>query len=185
MSDRIARLAFEAFAPHVQDVLRARVERLGYLGEFFRCAGAQPDVLAPFMEMTEALKKALPDRLTETGALTVAKLFDNRYELHQHERLSKKLGFGEDWVAAVELLSPLDAPHLSEAERAVQRLVVAMVERSGRGVSTEREALIDAIGPEQTIAIMFLVGRYITHAMIVNALELAPPVPSIFEGVGA
>lgn len=185
VSDRIARLAFEAFAPHVQDVLRARVERLGYLGEFFRCAGAQPDVLAPFMEMTEALKKALPDRLTETGALTVAKLFDNRYELHQHERLSQKLGFGEEWVAAVELLSPTDALHLSEAERAVQRLVVAMVERGGRGVSAEREALIDVIGPEQTIAIMFLVGRYITHAMIVNALELSPPVPSIFEAPGA
>ena len=41
--------------------------------------------------------------------------------------------------------------------------------------------MIDAIGPEQTIAVMFLVGRYITHAMIVNGLELAPPVPSIFE----
>jgi alkylhydroperoxidase family enzyme len=185
MSDRIARLDFDALAPRVQDVLRSRVERLGYLGEFFKCAGAQPDVLAPFMEMTEALKKALPDRLTETGALTIATLLDNRYELHQHERLAKKLGFGEEWVAAVEQLSPQSAPHLSDAERAVQRLVVAMVERGGRGVSTEREALIDAIGPEQTIAVMFLVGRYITHAMIVNGLELAPPVPSIFEKAGA
>ena len=166
MSDRIARLDFDALAPRVQDVLRSRVERLGYLGEFFKCAGAQPDVLAPFMEMTEALKKALPDRLTETGALTIATLLDNRYELHQHERLAKKLGFGEEWVAAVEQLSPQDAPCLSDAERAVQRFVVA-------------------IGPEQTIAVMFLVGRYITHAMIVNGLELAPPVPSIFEKAGA
>lgn len=181
LSNRIARMEFDALAPRVQDVLRARVDRLGYLGEFFKCVGVQPDVLAPFMEMTEALKKALPDRLTETGALTVAKLFDNRYELHQHERLAKKLGFGEEWVAAVEQLSPQDAPCLSDAERAVQRFVVAIVERSGQGVSAEREALIDAIGPEQTIAVMFLVGRYITHAMIVNGLELAPPVPSIFE----
>ncbi|MBN2973136.1 hypothetical protein JW805_14010 [Roseomonas aeriglobus] len=180
MNSRIARMEFDALAPRVQDVLRARVDRLGYLGEFFKCTGVQPGVLAPFMEMTEALKKALPDRLTETGALTVAKLFDNRYELHQHERLARKLGFGEEWVAAVELLSPQDAPSLSDAERAVQRFVMAMVERGGRGVSAEREALIDAIGPEQTIAVMFLVGRYITHAMIVNGLELTPPVPSIF-----
>lgn len=185
MSNRIARMEFDALAPRVQDVLRARVERLGYLGEFFRCAGAQPDVLAHFMEMTEALKNALPERLTETGALTIAKLFDNSYELHQHERLAKKLGFGEEWVEAVEQLSPQGAPHLSGAERAVQRLVIAMVERGGRGVSAEREALIDVIGPEQTIAVMFLVGRYITHAMIVNGLELAPPVPSIFGEAGA
>ena len=185
MSDRIARLKFDALAPRVQEVLRARVERLGYLGEFFQCAGAQPDILAPFMEMTEALKKALPDRLTETGALTVATLMDNRYELHQHERLSRKLGFGDDWVAAVERVSPDDAAALSDAERAVQRLVIAMVKRRGKGVAAELDAVIDAIGPEQAIAVMFLVGRYITHAMIVNGLELAPPVPSIFEGTGA
>lgn len=181
MSDRIKRLSFEELAPPVQDVLRARVERLGYLGEFFRCSGVQPDILTPFMEMTEALKKALPDRLTETGALTVATLMENRYELNQHERLSKKLGFGVDWIAAVEEIAPDTAPHLSDAERAVQRLVISMIARRGKDVSTELEAVIDAIGPEKAIAVMFLVGRYITHALIVNGLQLAPPVPSVFE----
>jgi alkylhydroperoxidase family enzyme len=181
VSSRIARIGFDQLAPKVQDVLRARVERLGYLGEFFQCSGVQPDILAPFMEMTEALKKALPDRLTEAGALTVATLMENRYELHQHERLSRKLGFGEEWVAAVERLEPDDAPLLSEAERAVQRLVMAMVRRRGHDVQSELEGLIDQIGAEQAIAVMFLVGRYITHAMIVNGLQLQPPVSSIFE----
>lgn len=181
VSQRIPRLAFEELAPRVQDVLRARVERLGYLGEFFRCTGHQPDVLAPFMDMTENLKNALPDRITETGALTVATLMDNRYERHQHERLSRKLGFGEDWVAAVEKVAPDTAPLLSDPERAVQRLVIAMVERRGKGVGQELEAAIDAIGVDQTVAVMFLVGRYITHALIVNGLELVPPVSSIFE----
>ena len=184
MSAQIPRLSFEQLAPNVQDVLRARVERLGYLGEFFRCAGHQPDVLAPFMEMTENLKKALPDRLTETGALTVATLMENRYELHQHERLSKKLGFGEDWVAAVEQVDPDNAVLLSDAERAVQRLAVALIERRGKSVEPELDAVIDQIGVEQAIATLFLVGRYITHALIVNSLGLAPPVPSIFEGAG-
>ena len=27
---------------------------------------------------------------------------------------------------------------------------------------------------------MFLIGRYVMHAYVVNALDLAPPVPSIF-----
>lgn len=181
VSSRIRRMSFAQLAPRVQGVLRARVKRLGYLGEFFQCSGAQPDVLASFMEMTEALKKALPDRLTETGALTVATLMDNRYERHQHERLSKKLGLGEDWVAAVERATPDDAPLLSNAERAVQRLVVAMIEQRGSGVGAELEEVIDQIGPDQAIAVMFLVGRYITHAMIVNGLGLEPPVPSIFD----
>lgn len=181
MSVRIERLSFEQLAPEVQQVLDARVKRLGYLGEFFRCAGHQPDVLVPFMEMTEALKHALPDRLTETGALTVATVMANDYERHQHERLSRKLGFGETWVAAVERLEPDTAEGLSDAERAVQRLVIAAIERRGRGVSAELEAVIDLIGADQAIAVLFLIGRYLTHAIIVNTLELAPPVPSIFE----
>lgn len=181
MSRKIERLEFDELAPNVRNILDARVKRLGYLGEFFKCTGHQPDILAPFMEMTEALKKALPDRLTETGALTVATMMGNDYERNQHERLSRKLGFGEEWVAAVERVSPDSAPLLSEGERAVQRLAIAMIERRGKQVSSEIEALIDVIGPDQTVAVMFLVGRYITHALIVNGLELAPPVPSIFE----
>lgn len=181
MSDRITRRSFDELAPRVQDVLRARVDRLGYLGEFFQCSGAQPDILAPFMEMTEALKKALPDRLTETGALTVAMLMGNDYELHQHERLSRKLGFGEPWISAVEQIHPDSAPHLSDDERAVQRLVIAMVKTRGKQVQDELEDVIDAIGSDQAVAVMFLVGRYITHALIVNSLHLAPPVPSIFS----
>lgn len=184
MSQRIPRLSFEQLTPDVQDVLRARVERLGYLGEFFRCTGHQPDVLTPFMEMTESLKKALPDRLTETGALTVATLMTNQYELNQHERLSKKLGFGEDWVAAVEKVDPKNASLLSDEERAVQALAIALIEKKGKGVQDELETLIDKIGVRQAVAVLFLVGRYITHALIVNSLELAPPVPSIFDGTG-
>lgn len=182
MSEAIRRLEFDELAPDVQKVLEARVKRLGYLGEFFKCAGNQPDILAPFMEMTDALKKALPDRLTETGALTVATVMANDYERHQHERLSRKLGFSESWVAAVEQISPDTAPELSEAERAVQRLLLAMMERRGQRVQGELDAVIAQIGAEQAIAVMFLVGRYITHALIVNGLGLAPPVPSIFAG---
>lgn len=181
MTNEFPRLNFEQLSPRLRALLQSKVARLGYLGEFFQCTAVQPDILEAFLEMTDALKDALPDRLTELAALTIATLMGNAYERHQHERLSKKLGFGEDWVAAVEAVAPDTAPHLSETERAVQRLVVALVERRGKGVVSELDAVFDAIGPEQTIAIMFLAGRYMTHALIVNALSLAPPVPSIFE----
>ena len=182
MSARVPRLEMEQLAPKVRETLAARVKRLGYLGEFFKCSGHNPDVLVSFMEMTEALKKALPDRLTEAGSLTVAGVMANTYERHQHERLSEKLGFGRDWVAAVNRLEP-DAPGpMSEDERAVQRLALAVLARKGHGVRQELEALIDRIGPEQAMAVLFLIGRYVMHAYVVNALELAPPVPSVFEG---
>ncbi len=182
MSAKIPRLEMNQLAPNVQETLAARVKRLGYLGEFFKCSGHNPDVLVSFMEMTEALKHALPDRLTEVGSLTVAGLMGNAYERNQHERLSEKLGFGRDWVAAVNRLTP-DAPGpLSADERAVQKLALALVERRGHNVETELDAVIGAIGYQQAMAMLFLIGRYVMHAYVVNALNLAPPVPSIFAG---
>jgi alkylhydroperoxidase family enzyme len=184
VSKTIPRLEMNELAPNVQETLGPRVKRLGYLGEFFKCSGHNPDVLVSFIEMTEALKHALPDRLTEVGSLTVAGLMGNAYERNQHERLSEKLGFGRDWVAAVNRLEPDAAGPMSEDERAVQRLALAVVERRGHDVEDELDAVIALIGYQQAMAMLFLIGRYVMHAYVVNALDLAPPVPSIFAGDG-
>ena len=118
MSQRIPRLEMAEFDPRIAEMLKPRVERLKYLGEFFKCTAHVPDVLYHFSQMTEALKEALPDRLTEVVALTVACTMDNAYELHQHERLSVRLGFGEDWVRAVERCAPdADASPMADIER--------------------------------------------------------------------
>jgi Carboxymuconolactone decarboxylase family len=180
MSAKIERLEMGALAPALQQALAVRVKRLGYLGEFFKCSGHQPDALLPFMAMTDALKEALPDRLTEVGALTVSVLMGNAYERNQHERLSEKLEFGRDWIAAVIAVAPDRDGPLSAEERAVQRLVIAVVERRGHGVEAELDAVVDAIGAAPAMAMLFLIGRYVTQAFVVNALALAPPVPSIF-----
>ncbi len=182
MSSNIPRLEMEQLAPELQQALAARVKRLGYLGEFFKCSGHNPAVLVSFMEMTEALKHSLPERLTEVGSLTVAALMDNQYERNQHERLSEKLGFGREWIRAVNRLAP-DAPGpLTEDERAVQRLAIAVVNRDGHHVQPELDTLIASVGPAQAMAALFLIGRYVMHAFVVNALALSPPVPSIFAG---
>ena len=67
MSKKIPRLEMNELAPNVQETLAARVKRLGYLGEFFKCSGHNPDVLVSFMEMTEALKEALPGPADRSG----------------------------------------------------------------------------------------------------------------------
>jgi len=72
------------------------------------------------------------------------------------------------------------AIELEDNERAVQRLIIAVLGRNGLGVQSELDTVIDLIGPAAAVAVMFLVGRYVTHALIVNGLSLNPPVPSIF-----
>ena len=174
-------LAAHELPQNVAEMLRPRVERLGYLGEFFRCAAHQPAALVSFMAFTEDLKRALPDRLTETVALTVSTELANAYERHQHERLCLKLGLGEEWVRAVEALDPEGAARLDPAERQVQALALAVVRRHGHGTAGELDAVVSAIGHAAAIAVLMLIGRYVTHALMVNALDLAPPVPSPLE----
>jgi len=174
----IPRLSPEQLPAEVAELLRPRVERLGYLGEFFRCAAHQPAALVSFMTFTEDLKKALPDRLTEIVALTVATELDNDYERHQHERLCLKLGYDEQWIRDIERREPAGARSLTPAERAVQALTVAVLRRHGKGTTGELETVVTHTCAAQAMAVLMLIGRYVTHALIVNALNLAAPVPS-------
>ena len=177
----IPRLGLDQMDAELAAMLRPRVERLGYLGEFFQCAANSPEPLKHFYRLTESLKKALPDRLTEVVALTVAAEAQNNYERVQHERLSLKLGFGEAWIRDVLRRDPLAEGSLSDADRAVQTLTLAVLKNYGRGVRAELESVVASIGPEQGIAVLILIGRYVTHAQIVNALDLEPPVASPLE----
>ena len=178
MSEAIPRLSQDELPPELTAILRPGIERLGYLGEFFKCAAHQPAALMSFMAFSEDLRHALPDRLIETVALTVTTELENAYERHQHERLCLKLGFGDAWVRSIEDRDPPRAKFLSTAERATQALTLAVLRRHGKDATSELHALVNVVGHAQAIAVLMLVGRYVTESLIVNALDLKPPVPS-------
>jgi hypothetical protein len=176
MSELIPRLLLTQMPEKLASMLKPRVQRLGYLGEFFQCAANQPEALICFQDFTDSLKRALPERLTEVVALTVAQLMDNAYEGTQHQHLSLKLGFGEVWIRDVlSLGASIDA--LSESDLAVQRLTISVVERNGTDTKAELERVIALLGHEKTVAILLLIGRYVTHSLFVNSLQLMAPVP--------
>jgi alkylhydroperoxidase family enzyme len=179
MSNNIPRISHAEMPPALASFIRPRVERLGYLGEFFQCTAHQPEALLSFLEHTEHLKHALPNSVTEVVALSVARLMDNAYERVQHERLSLKLGFSREWLAEVLSLSEDGHRYMSEAEQLVQRLVIQMIRRGGHQTAPEFEAVTQVIGVASSIAVLMLVGRYMSHALIVNTLNLAPPVPPL------
>ncbi|MDQ3818926.1 MAG: carboxymuconolactone decarboxylase family protein [Acidobacteriota bacterium] len=178
MSKLIPRLSMSELNPQLAEMLRPKVERLNYLGEFFQCTAHQPQALRSFYQLTEDLKHALPDNLTETVALTIGAATGNAYERVQHERLALKLGFSESWVREVLSLRAEAGGALSETEVLVQKFALAIIERQGHDTNEEFEAVIKAVGHEQAVALLMLIGRYMMHALIVNSLALEPPVSS-------
>lgn len=181
MSDLVPRLEFDELDPELKEMLRPRLERLGYLGEFFKCMSHQPRTMIGFYTITESLKGALPDNFIQVVSLSVSSRLGNLYERHQNERLSRKLGFSDQWIREAVTPEVRADGAFSEEERLVKRFAMAAALRCGRDVAEEFGNLVKAIGAEQAIAVLWLVGRTVTHALISNTLRLEPPVPSLFE----
>jgi alkylhydroperoxidase family enzyme len=180
---------FADLEPALQDALRPRYERLGYLGDFFRVMAHQPAALLHFDRFTEETKRALGPARAELVALTAATRLGNDYERHQHERLAVALGQASTWVADVERLAPGDRDTgLDEAERAIQGFVLASIDTlvpSVPGTSTTGSAdafgrVVEIVGDAEAAAVALLAARFVGHALVSRACALTPPVPSIF-----
>jgi alkylhydroperoxidase family enzyme len=177
-------LAFEQLTPELQERFAPRVERLGYLGDFFRVAAHQPEALTAFVDFTEAGKDALPEEIVELVALTCATAMGNDYERTQHERLAVTLGLEPSWVAEVERLAPEEAA-IAPIQRCVQRSALDALADHGRGAGPALRALVEAVGEPDAVAVMLVCGRYVAHALLVNSCGIVAPVPSIFEPADA
>lgn len=178
MAGEIRRLGYEELSEPLRASLASKVQRLGYLGEFFAVGGHQPEALLAFNEFTEALKRALPDELTEVVALTAASTLGNDYERCQHEQLSFRLGFSRAWIAAATGAG--DPAALSERAQCVRRLVLAMLAKHGHGVSQEVADAVSMLDEQTAVGVLLQAGRYAAHALVSNSLGFASPVPSIF-----
>jgi alkylhydroperoxidase family enzyme len=181
VTSTIPRFSFDELPAAIADALRPKYQRLGYLGEFFAATAHQPAALKAFIDFTDLSKGELDMRLVELIALTVATMKNVAYEKNQHERLAFRLGYGRDWVAAVEQLAPDAQTELSDDERCVQRYLIAAVAQDGAGTAAMLNEVRSRLGTGQAVAVLFVLGRYVAHAVFVNSLDIGPPVSSIFD----
>lgn len=183
-ADLIPRIDFESFDEELRESLRPKVERLGYCGEIWQIGANVPMSTFHFSEMTEQLKSEMDAKTVELVALTAAGVMGNTYEKNQHERLSEKLGYGRDWIGQVNELQADRGRHMTDAECAVQKFVMAAIYRRGLDCTALFRDVIKAVGPEQAVGVLWSVGRCVMHAIFRNTLGLEPPVASIFEKAG-
>ena len=103
------------------------------------------------------------------------------YERIQHERLAKRLGFPLDSIAAASGRAGSHASALKDDERKLQALALAMVSTHGLRCGDELRAVVDALGPQKAVAALLQVSRFVTIALLCNALSLTLPVASVFD----
>lgn len=175
------RFQFEELDDFLQERLRPRVERLGYLGEFFQVAATEPRALAGFIDFTEALKEALPARYLEIVALTISSRTGNAYERVQHERLALTVGLDATEVEGIERGKVSEQSGFSEVECAVYDLAEGIVSASGKGCPTAYAALRRLVGDRLAVAVLLTCGRYLAHSAISTTWCLEAPVRSIFD----
>jgi hypothetical protein len=179
--DGIPRLPLAAVDPAVRDLLKPTVDRLGYFGEFFQVAAHVPGAIPAFMQYTAAVKAPLADAHNEVLALTVCGALEADYERIQHERLASRLGFPLDWIAAASGRPGSHGSTLKDDERRLQALALAMVASHGLRCADELRAVVDLLGPEKAVAALLQISRFVTIALLCNALSLELPVPSVFD----
>lgn len=181
MHSRVPRIEFNDLEPELQELLRARVERLGYLGEFFRASAHVADGLSHFIRFTESIKGNVPKNLTEVAILTVASAKKNAYELHQHERLCVRSGFDKEWIAEVEQCEPHAAKKMNQTEVLIQKYVLAVLENDADVASQNLNLIASAFDNQTAVSLMMIVGRYVAHSGMIISLGIGPIVPSIWE----
>ncbi|WP_176244884.1 carboxymuconolactone decarboxylase family protein [Oceanibacterium hippocampi] len=157
------------------------MERLGYFGEFFQVAGHVPESITTFMKFTAAVKAPLSDRQNELLALTVCAALGGDYERIQHERLSVRLGLDKAWIAALTGRADADEDLLTDEDKALRNLALAVVERRGVDVDAELRAVRACLDEEKTVAAMLQITRFSLIATLNNAFAMKLPVPSIFD----
>jgi alkylhydroperoxidase family enzyme len=183
--DGIPRLQADALDPALHELLKPTTERLGYLGEFFQVAAHVPGAIPAFMQYTTAVKAPLADAQNEVLALTVCAMLEADYERIQHERLSKRLGFSIEWIAAACGRPGSHVSALGEDERALQALAQAAVSSHGLRCRAELQSVVKLIGPQKAVAALLQVSRFMGIALLCNALSLELPVRSVFDEADA
>jgi alkylhydroperoxidase family enzyme len=139
----------------------------------YRALANAEKVFTGWMEAGDAALRSpvLPRRLRELVVLRTAYLMDSPYELGQHKDVALTAGVTGDEIGAMLTESDWQAGYFDGTELAVLQLTTELV--TTRGVAA---SLVDqvqtALGPEATVELLMVIGRYAGLALMLNALDV-------------
>lgn len=151
---------------------RELTEERGNLNVYRTLANAEHVYTGWMLAGRDALTSpVLTRRLRELVTLRTAYLMDSAYELGQHRDIAQTAGVGVAEIDAVTSESDWQTSDFNATELAVLRLTTELV--TTRGVAAPLvEQVQQALGPEATVEILLVIGRYAGLALMLNALDV-------------
>lgn len=174
----IPSLGLEEMSPALRKAIEPRVARLGYLGDFFRYAGHQPEPLRAALDYSTTLRESMPPRIAEVVILTVSARAGNRYEQVQHEPLALRAGLSLEEVRALVHGDAARCESFDEIDLAAVALACACLEPEAEVTSDALREMVEVSSVELAIGVLMMAGHYAGLAVVANALPLALPVRS-------
>lgn len=164
----------EQLAPEHRAAWDAIGESRGKVAGPFAALLHSPEVAARAAHLGAYIRfeSGLDGRERELAILTVARTFDCRYEWAAHVKEARRVGLGEEAIAAVrERRAPagLTADEAQVVAYARQLLIDHRADAATFGALRER------LGVERLVELTATVGYYAMLACTLNAFDVAPP----------
>lgn len=166
---RIAEIGDDAHDDAVREVLA--VFEAGANNPVVKTFARHPPLAIPFLTFNRYLLRGsrVPVRLRQIAILQVAWTRKARYMWASHLRTSLRLGLAPEDFAAIQ--RGLDAQHWSPDERTILATVDELRETSE--LRDESWAALRAVLDEQQVMdFLFVVGTYLSLAMVFNTLRI-------------
>jgi alkylhydroperoxidase family enzyme len=143
----------------------------------FRMVANAETCFRPFLSLGSAIlvTQKLDALLREHVILRIGKLWDGRYEFHQHVPIAKAFGASDEQIRAHER-GEIDAKCFSAVEQAVLVFATEVVEH-GKPSDKTFAAVAEHLSPREIVELLLAIGFYSTVAMVTEstAIELDEP----------
>lgn len=164
--------------------VRAAFEQLGVELNIFKLVAHAETAFEPFLRFAGTLltRLQLDPVLRELAILEVARISGAEYEWVQHAAIATAVGASDEQVAAVQR-GELDAPSLSEPQRAVLQFTRETIEQVGVSDETFERASAH-LSSREIVELLLVVGAYrmLAGVMETCAIDLDPAVgPELLE----
>ncbi len=141
--------------------------------EIFRTIAICPEILAAFIPMADAVRQGygIDPKLREMAIVMTCQTMGTTYEHDPHWNRAIKEGVPKDKMLA--LWDFEKSPLFSELEKAVLRLARDATRAPAQVSAEVWHAVLRALGPQQSLALLFSIGWYNMTGRLTGPLDLS------------